>query len=76
MMSATQQQQLSIREWHKDNDSAYLISTNPKLLDHSFINASFASPDMYWAKEMPLDQLALMLEYSVTLGLYKYSPEP
>lgn len=71
---ATQQQQ--IREWHKDIDSAYLISTNPKLLDHNFINASFASSDMYWAKEMPLDQLALMLGHSVTLGLYKYSPEP
>ena len=43
---------------------------------HNFINASFASPDMYWAKEMPLDQVALMLEHSVTLGLYKYSPDP
>jgi hypothetical protein len=75
-MSTLQQQHPSIREWHKDNDSAYLISTNPKLLDHDFVNASFASPDMYWAKEMPLDQVALMLEHSVTLGLYKYSPGP
>jgi hypothetical protein len=73
---STNQQQAPVREWQKETESTYLVSTDPKLLDHDFINASFAGPDMYWAKELPRDQLALMLEHSVTLGLYKYSLEP
>ena len=70
-------QQDPVRKWHKETtNSTYLISTSRKLLDYDFINASFASPQMYWAKELPPQQLALMLEHSVTLGLYKYAPEP
>lgn len=70
-------QQPAVREWHKNiHSTAYRISTEPKLLDHDFINASLKGPDMYWAKELPREELALMLEHSVTLGLYKYSPEP
>ena len=46
------------------------------MLDHAFINASFTSPDMYWAKELPHKELALMLEHSLTLGLYKHAGEP
>lgn len=69
-------QQEAVREWRKETDSSYLISTDRKLLDHDFINASFASPHMYWAKQLPREQLALMLEHSITLGLYKYSPGP
>jgi GNAT superfamily N-acetyltransferase len=65
-----------MREWQKEIGCTYLVSTDPELLDHDFINASFAGPDMYWAKELPRDQLALMLQHSVTLGLYKHSPEP
>lgn len=73
-MSGNSQQE-PVREWRKETDSSYLISTSRELLDHDFINASFASHHMYWAKELPREQLALMLEHSVTLGLYKYSPE-
>jgi len=76
-MSTHHEQQSSTKAWHKRVDNtSYLISTDPKMLDHGFINASFASPDMYWAKELPLKDLALMLENSLTLGLYKYAGEP
>jgi GNAT superfamily N-acetyltransferase len=64
------------REWRRNLGTAYLISTSPQLLDHTFINTSFASPDMYWAKPLPKDKLTLMLSHSLTLGLYKYTPEP
>lgn len=65
------------QEWHKrTNDTSYLISTSPSKLDHEFINASFASKDMYWAKELPSPHLELMLAHSLTLGLYKHTPNP
>lgn len=60
-----------IQQWHHDTPTAtYLISTSPALLSHSFINASFADPGMYWAKPLPAPELALMLSHSLTLGLY------
>lgn len=75
-MSGTSQQD-PIREWHKNiSGNAYLISSSRKLLDEGYINQVFASPQMYWAKELPRQQLSLMLDHSVTLGLYSYSPEP
>jgi GNAT superfamily N-acetyltransferase len=70
------QRQVPVREWHREARTTYRISTDSELLDHDFINASFAGPDMYWAKELPRDELAIMLQHSITLGLYKYSPEP
>jgi GNAT superfamily N-acetyltransferase len=76
-MSTHQEQPSSTREWHKRVDNtSYLISTDLKMIDHDFVNASFASPDMYWAKELPRKDLALMLEHSLTLGLYKHAGEP
>lgn len=76
-MSNHREQQSSTREWHKTiDDTSYLISTDPKMIDHDFVNTSFASPDMYWAKELPGKDLALMLEHSLTLGLYKHAGEP
>jgi GNAT superfamily N-acetyltransferase len=76
-MSSRNEQQSSTREWHKSvNNTSYLINTDSKMLDLDFINASFASPDMYWAKELPRKDLALMLEHSLTLGLYKHTGEP
>lgn len=63
------------QEWHLQiATTPYLISTSPAKLDHAFINASFAHKDMYWAKPLPADTLALMLQHSLTLGLYKHCP--
>ncbi|KAM0719606.1 hypothetical protein Q7P37_003736 [Cladosporium fusiforme] len=68
-----------ILEWHKqltsnDTTTTYLISTSPSKLNPTFINASFATPDMYWAKPLPLPALELMLAHSLTLGLYIQTP--
>lgn len=66
-----------VREWHKqtpNNATYYLISTSPSKLSHAFINASFASKEMYWAKPLPARELDLMLAHSLTLGLYALSP--
>lgn len=63
------------RDWKKQTGSSeYLISTRIDLLDIDFIGTSFASEDMYWAKEMPKDQIVAMLALSTTLGLYKVQP--
>ncbi|PQE21722.1 acetyltransferase protein [Rutstroemia sp. NJR-2017a BBW] len=55
-------------EWYKGN---YLISTSPNLLDAQAINAAFDSPEVYWAKAMPLDTLKKMLNKSLCFGLYE-----
>lgn len=66
---------LHSREWHKNTtNGSFLISTNPTLLNHAFINTAFASADMPWATSMAPDHLALMLSQSVTLGLYSITP--
>ena len=76
-MSTHSEQHSAAREWYKSVDNtSHLISTDPEMLDHDFITASFASPDMYWANELPRKDLALMLEHSLTLGLYKHAGEP
>lgn len=63
------------REWHKTTPTAdLLISTAPGLLDRAFIAAAFATPDMYWAKPLPPDQLEVLLAHSLTLGLYRVAP--
>ena len=59
------------RTWlHSDNDGYYKISTSRTLLSPTFINTAFSSPDMYWATPLPLEDLNLLLDNSVTLGLY------
>jgi hypothetical protein len=55
-------------EWYKGN---YIISTSPNLLDAKAINAAFDSPEVYWAKAMPLDTLKKMLNKSLCFGLYE-----
>ncbi|KAM3079654.1 hypothetical protein ACMFMG_006067 [Clarireedia jacksonii] len=55
-------------EWYKAN---YLISTSSNLLDTKAINAAFDSPEVYWAKALPLDTLNKMLNNSLCFGLYE-----
>ena len=74
---AAQKNSQASPEWEKRiANQSYLISTDLKKIDVDFVGASFAGPDMYWAKAIPREELALMLEHSVTLGLYKHSPDP
>jgi len=60
-----------IRSWRTTRASKeYLISTSPSLLSHDFIQAAFATEEMYWAKPLPAADLALMLSSSLSLGMY------
>ena len=68
------QDSLNNLSWRRDDErGAFLVSTQPDLLDHDFINRAFASDDMNWARPLPKDQMTTMLAQSVTLGLY-YTP--
>lgn len=63
------------REWRKQtSDGEILISTSIDLLDRNWINTAFGTDDMYWAKPLPRDQLELMLQKSLTLGMYTSTP--
>jgi len=66
---------LNSQQWHGDapNDM-FLISTQKTLLDHTWINNAFATEEMFWAKPLPTDQLAFMLENSVTAAIYEVTP--
>lgn len=67
---------LPIRTWHRtDRETTYRISTDPKLLEHEFINKAFASDHMPWAKPMSADVLQSLLANSLTLGLYISIPK-
>jgi len=52
-----------------------MVSTNSELLSHDFIQASFASPIMYWANPLSPEGLESMLDNSLLLGLYLQSAE-
>lgn len=63
------------REWRKSNTGIdFIISTASNKLDLEFINNAFASEEMYWAKPLPLETLKLMLQSSLTLGIYQLTP--
>jgi hypothetical protein len=55
------------QEWHKDE---FMISTKKDILQPAAINKALASDIMWWAKELPEDQLSLMLNNSICFGLY------
>lgn len=64
------------REWRRQTPTGeeILISTSLNLLDREWITTAFGTEDMYWAKPLLPDQLELMLEHSLTLGMYRTSP--
>ncbi|TKA32934.1 hypothetical protein B0A50_01160 [Salinomyces thailandicus] len=63
--------------WEREDDRGHFkIATNPTLVDHDFINLSFASEETYWAKPLPPDQLATLLSNSITLGVYEIQLQP
>ena len=67
---------LNNQSWRKTfADQQFLISTIPKLIDRAFVQSAFASEDTYWAKPLPEDQIEMLLEKSITLGLYKILPD-
>jgi GNAT superfamily N-acetyltransferase len=58
----------------KVDNSTFLVSTNRIYLNPAFINNALASTDMPWAQSMTPSALYLMLNNSLTLGLYTTSP--
>ncbi|ORY04955.1 hypothetical protein BCR34DRAFT_491122 [Clohesyomyces aquaticus] len=65
------------KEWHLTVSSqTFLISTSRTLLNESFIQECFASEEMYWAKATSVQDMSLMLDNSLTLGLYKLQNPP
>ena len=66
---------LEDREWRREtSDGEYCISTALRHLDVDFINSSFGTEDMYWAKSIPKEQIVALLAQSLTLGVYKVLP--
>jgi hypothetical protein len=55
------------QEWHRDE---FMVSTKKSLLQPLAINKAFGSDQMWWAKQLPEDQLDLMLKSSICFGLY------
>lgn len=66
----SQPEPLPITKVHQWTRDAYLVSTDPKLLDPGAINAAFASDALGWAMPLAPAELALMLDSSVCLGVY------
>lgn len=63
------------REWTREEASGeYLISTAIEKFDLDWVNSAFDTPDMYWAKPLPRQQISIMLSQSLNLGLYKVFP--
>lgn len=66
---------LSNKEWRLErNGTTYLVSMNRQHLSHEYIQDSFATEDMYWAKRLPSEDLEAMLSASLSLGLYVATP--
>ena len=66
---------MDARQWLRpvvsDEKKQMMVSTDPKLLSHAFVQAAFAHPDMYWATPMSANDVRTMLSNSLTLGLYE-----
>lgn len=63
------------QRWERQiGHQTFLLSTSPTLISHAFVQASFASPAMYWAAPLTPDQLATTIQNSCFLGLYLQSP--
>lgn len=59
-------------QWERTIGSqTFLLSTDKKLLPHTFVQEAFATDDVFWAKPLSDDATRAMLENSCTLGLYK-----
>ena len=55
------------RTWIRDG---YLISTDPSLIPLSALNAAFDSRLLHWASALPEAELQVMLDNSLSFGLY------
>ncbi|KAF2239626.1 hypothetical protein EV356DRAFT_499814 [Viridothelium virens] len=63
------------KEWGKtlDDGTRFRITARRNLLDEEFISNVFGSDELYWTERMKPSDLSIMLDNSVTLGLYTES---
>lgn len=62
---------MKIWQWERTVDSQkFLLSSDPNLLPHAFVQEAFATEAMFWAKPMSAEAIKAMLSNSLTLGLY------
>ncbi|KAH8711931.1 acetyltransferase [Phaeosphaeriaceae sp. PMI808] len=54
-----------------DSQRTFLISTAKELLSHAFVQESYATEAMYWAKPLSDESTRAMLDNSCTLGVYR-----
>jgi GNAT superfamily N-acetyltransferase len=67
---------MKIWQWRRTIESReFLISSAKELLPLSFVQASFATEAMYWARPLSAEATRAMLDSSCTLGLYLLSPD-
>lgn len=65
------------RTWTRHEPSTkqtYLISTRREYVSIPFVNSAFSHPDMSWAKPLSEASTQLMLDNSLTFGVYVTSP--
>jgi GNAT superfamily N-acetyltransferase len=61
-------------QWERTIDSqTFLISTAPELLPISFVQETYATADVFWAKPLTDETTRTMLNNSLTLGIYRVS---
>ena len=56
-----------IRFWTRPS---YLISTDPSLIPLETLNDALESPEVAWARRLPLEDLKLLISKSACFGLY------
>lgn len=62
---------LTLLQWRKQVKGIdFLVATSRALIDLEFVNKSFATDEMPWARPMSTGELTKMLDKSLTLGLY------
>lgn len=61
-------------QWErKAGSKTFLISSDRTLISHTFVQEAFATEAMFWAKPMSSSDLEMMLNNSLTFGLYEVS---
>jgi len=62
----------SRKSWRKSN---HVISTDTSLIPIQQLITIFDSPEVYWAKSFPAEDMKEMLENALNFGLYECPPE-
>ncbi|EOD48783.1 GNAT family N-acetyltransferase [Neofusicoccum parvum] len=65
------------RQWQRQGgDQTFIVSTDPSLISHEFVQDSFAGPSMYWTGPLSQESLDTILQNSCFFGLFVQSSNP